>query len=375
MRIDFVRCNYWAGFHNYIHSILLSKCPLRSVPGPTLCSDGVLVLRCATREQRYANHVPNSNVCQTCLLDLEYGLPVQARDSVFNVTDTLPKSDVGREYYLQNMEQKIAESGRAEPGGGGGKAPNDLLLKMSRTGPYYKRNRPHICSFWVKGECSRGEECPYRHEMPTDPNDPLSNQKIKDRYHGVNDPVAEKLLSSAQDLPTLSPLDDKTVTSLYIGGIDESFNQSDLRDQFYAFGEIMSIHMVTKSRYAFVTFSTRAAAVKAADSTFNKLIVKGRRLKVLWGKAQTTPSLGVKGQQTLAPVPGLPAAPPPLPFDPFGLSSKATPLLLLGDFPHHHAHHKYHMCWDPAHQSVLKTRDLGLSQYLHNFVQQQNMMT
>ena len=65
--------------------------------------------------------------------------------------------------------------------------------------------------------------------MPTDPNDPLSNQKIKDRYHGVNDPVAEKLLSSAQDLPTLSPPDDKTVTSLYIGGIDESFNQSDLR--------------------------------------------------------------------------------------------------------------------------------------------------
>ncbi len=62
--------------------------------------------------------------------------------------------------------------------------------------------------------------------MPTDLNDPLSNQ---DRYHGVNDPVAEKLLSSAQDLPTLSPPDDKTVTSLYIGGIDESFNQLDLR--------------------------------------------------------------------------------------------------------------------------------------------------
>ena len=39
------------------------------------------------------------------------------------------------------------------------------------------------------------------------------------------------------------------------------------RDQFYVFGEIMSIHMVTKSRYAFVTFSTRAAAEKAADST------------------------------------------------------------------------------------------------------------
>lgn len=45
-----------------------------------------------------------------------------------------------------------------------GKAPSssDMLLKLARTTPYYKRNRPHICSFWVKGECKRGEECPYR---------------------------------------------------------------------------------------------------------------------------------------------------------------------------------------------------------------------
>ena len=35
-------------------------------------------------------------------------------------------------------------------------------MKLARTTPYYKRNRPHICSFWVKGECTRGEECPYR---------------------------------------------------------------------------------------------------------------------------------------------------------------------------------------------------------------------
>lgn len=38
-----------------------------------------------------------------------------------------------------------------------------MLLKLARTTPYYKRNRPHICSFWVKGECKRGEECPYRY--------------------------------------------------------------------------------------------------------------------------------------------------------------------------------------------------------------------
>jgi len=46
---------------------------------------------------------------------------------------------------------------------GKAQAPSDLLLRLARTAPYYKRNRPHICSFWVKGECKRGEECPYRY--------------------------------------------------------------------------------------------------------------------------------------------------------------------------------------------------------------------
>ncbi len=47
------------------------------------------------------------------------------------------------------------------------------------------------------------------------------------------------------------------------------------RDHFYSFGEIVNISLSGKARYAFITFSTRAAAEKAADATFNKLIVKG----------------------------------------------------------------------------------------------------
>ena len=59
---------------------------------------------------------------------------------------------------------QIALSDGTTPVGALGKAPaaSDMLLKLARTTPYYKRNRPHICSFWVKGECKRGEECPYR---------------------------------------------------------------------------------------------------------------------------------------------------------------------------------------------------------------------
>ncbi|KAH7961339.1 hypothetical protein HPB52_008026 [Rhipicephalus sanguineus] len=153
------------------------------------------------------------NVCQTCLLDLDYGLPVQVRDNALSLRDDMPKSDVNKEYYSQNMERAVADGDPSQPYGALAKAqsPSDLLMKLARTTPYYKRNRPHICSFWVKGECKRGEECPYRHEKPTDPDDPLADQNIRDRYYGVNDPVADKLLRRAAAMPKLEPPEDISI--------------------------------------------------------------------------------------------------------------------------------------------------------------------
>lgn len=127
------------------------------------------------------------NVCQTCLLDLEYGLPIQVRDAALKIQDDLPRNEVNKEYYIQNLDNQMAKSDPTQPSNSAlkSKGASDLLLRLARTAPYYKRNRPHVCSFWVKGECRRGEECPYRHEKPTDPDDPLADQNIKDRYDGV----------------------------------------------------------------------------------------------------------------------------------------------------------------------------------------------
>jgi len=141
------------------------------------------------------------NVCQTCLLDLEYGLPVQVRDSALKLKDHIPQSDVNKELFNQNAERQLAGTDNTVAYGELGKitSKNEMLGKMARKAPFYKRNRPHVCSFWVKGECKRGEECPYRHEAPTDSEDPLSNQNIKDRFYGINDPVADKLVKRFQD--------------------------------------------------------------------------------------------------------------------------------------------------------------------------------
>ncbi|XP_027865041.1 pre-mRNA-splicing factor RBM22 [Xiphophorus couchianus] len=261
------------------------------------------------------------NVCQTCLLDLEYGLPIQVRDTGLTVKDEIPRSDVNKEYYTQNMEREIASSDGTRPVGQLGKAPSssDMLLKLARTTPYYKRNRPHICSFWVKGECKRGEECPYRHEKPTDPDDPLADQNIKDRYYGINDPVADKLLKRASTMPRLDPPEDKSISTLYIGGLGDTVTDGDLKGHFYQFGEIRTITIVQRQQCAFIQFATRQAAEMAAEKSFNKLIINGRRLTVKWGRSQAARGKdgvkeGVSEMGTrLDPVPGLPGALPPPP--------------------------------------------------------------
>ncbi|XP_061358548.1 zinc finger CCCH domain-containing protein 4-like isoform X2 [Gastrolobium bilobum] len=183
------------------------------------------------------------NVCQVCLLDLEYGLPVQVRDTALSIdsNDAIPKSDVNREYFAEEHDRR-ARAGIDYESSFGKARPNDTILKLQRTTPYYKRNRAHVCSFYIRGECTRGAECPYRHEMPV--TGELSQQNIKDRYYGVNDPVAMKLLGKAGEMTSLEAPEDESIKTLYVGGLDARVTEQDLRDNFYAHGEIESIKMV-----------------------------------------------------------------------------------------------------------------------------------
>jgi len=58
----------------------------------------------------------------------------------------------------------VAKCSREDVEAGYGKMTTDKLLKMSRSSPYYDRNLPKLCSFWIKGQCSRVVEgtCPFR---------------------------------------------------------------------------------------------------------------------------------------------------------------------------------------------------------------------
>jgi len=219
-------------------------------------------------------------VCQVCLLDLEYGLPVQVRDSAMPNVEQIPLSDVNREYFADQAERRV-EQGLVNYGKS---LPDPTLIKLARVKPYYKRNRAHVCSFFVRGECNRGSECPYRHEKPEEGE--LSQQNIKDRYYGVNDPVAKKLLGRAEQFKTLTPPDDKEITTLYVGGLTPQITENDLRDHFYAYGEVRSIKIVPRAMCAFITYTGRDGAESAAENLYSKLVIKGTHIRISWGKPQ-----------------------------------------------------------------------------------------
>ncbi|WZZ50260.1 hypothetical protein YC2023_050367 [Brassica napus] len=108
----------------------------------------------------------NQLIARIDILDLEYGLPVQVRDTALNIGNhnSIPKSDVNRELFAEEHDQRT-RAGLDYESSFGKIRPNDTIGIIQRTTPHYKRNRAHICSFYIRGECTKGDECPYRHEM------------------------------------------------------------------------------------------------------------------------------------------------------------------------------------------------------------------
>jgi pre-mRNA-splicing factor RBM22/SLT11 len=83
-------------------------------------------------------------------------------------------------------------------------------------------------------------------------------------------------------------------------------------DHFYQYGELRSVTVVPKQSCAFVQFTQRDAAERAAKESFNKLVIDGKRLTVKWGKPPSAQVISgrvgdIGGYDTsFEPVPGLP---------------------------------------------------------------------
>ena len=125
----------------------------------------------------------------------------------------MPKDMANKDYWAHQMNANIdkldlpyqdpvvkqalaqiarVHNGNADKGLGGSKAA--------------KRNAAHVCSFFVRGECNRGKQCPYRHTDISDQDlegmkkgNGSIDERIRERYVGINDPVAKKIMDKISE--------------------------------------------------------------------------------------------------------------------------------------------------------------------------------
>ena len=237
------------------------------------------------------------NVCQVCIYDLQYGLPVKVRDRILaeagsaNSCTVVPQSGANRSWFKQQQERALAQ-GQNMVGDANALAVAKLK-EMANMKPRYERNMAKLCSFFAKGECNRGASCPFRHEMPKDRNDPMSNQRTKDRFYGSSDPVANKILGrqrkrEAEAAKADDDGFDKARATLYMRFRGEApypkLTEPDIRDQFYSFGEIISVRIQADKGQAFVEYSQPEATELAIASMNNRSLLE-RQLIVKWARA------------------------------------------------------------------------------------------
>jgi len=212
----------------------------------------------------------------------------------------MPKDEANRDYWANNMTASVDK--RDLPY----KNPEVLeaLQKVKerhvgvgqqQKGVQHRRNLAHVCSFFVQGKCNRGSACPYRHDNITE-EDLKSMQKgqgrledrIKDRFNGVNDPLAKKIIDKIDDFKVPKPPSDVSITTLFIGGVGAETTKESIKEKFEPFGVIQAIRLIPSKQCAFVSFKERISAEKAFEAMYERLYLNDslKKLKLLWAKSQ-----------------------------------------------------------------------------------------
>lgn len=198
------------------------------------------------------------NCCQSCLLDLQYGLPIQVRDAALKLATQGPSSDINREYYAQNNEGKLKDGQVPEAYNQTDDKARKLLQKLASSDTYYKRSGP---------------------DLPLIENgNPVEN--AKDSSEMTVTASAHMRFRAGEHAPP----DDKRITSLFLTGVEDDLPEHAIRNFFSEYGPIKSLVCVHRARSAFVNFGTRAAAENAASSLRGEAVIKGCPLRVQWGR-------------------------------------------------------------------------------------------
>ena len=100
---------------------------------------------------------------------------------------------------------------------------SSILKRLESKHPYQRRHLPNICTNFYEGLCKRGDDCPYRHEMPLNPT--MSEQELRERCS--KDDSCNLVPRSSEPPPP--PPADLTITTVFVGGIFDEVSEDTLK--------------------------------------------------------------------------------------------------------------------------------------------------
>lgn len=248
------------------------------------------------------------NACQSCVYDLTYGLPLKVRDEVLETYGGggasgmevgVPRSELSLNYFGQQADREVEGMG-LDPASAVPPEAHRELLSMADRQPRYERNRPKLCTFHLRGVCTRGMECPYSHDIPEDYWENKEfyqkdiQRSIKDRFFGTKDPTADKMLERHQSQLQELKAPDEDSTTLFVSGVTADVTEQALRDVFYVHGELKSVRISRRSECAFIEYVARAGAETALRDTMGKLVIGDARMRVRWADQQRSGAAGTR---------------------------------------------------------------------------------
>lgn len=238
------------------------------------------------------------NCCQSCLLDLSFGLPIVVRDAALNLAGAAPNSSINREYFAQNNERAIEDGVGLEEYEKQDEKGRELLRKLANSEPYYKKQRRIDASEGDRGGSEMTTSAPARQSIgPVRTHDNRAREARGGSKTGRAFPGTAQLPPQPRDW---EPPRDRNVLSLFVTGVEDDLPEHALRTFFTPFGALRSLICSHRSHCAFINYATREGAEAAADHCRGRAIIKGVPLRVTWGKPKALDYLDTEERMAYA---------------------------------------------------------------------------
>lgn len=256
------------------------------------------------------------NCCQSCMLDLSFGLPIVVRDAALKMVAPGPGSDINREYYAQNHERDIEEGrGGVEAYEKTDEKARELLRRLAASEPYHKKQRRLEASGETEdasSEPTAQKQIGYGGYGGKDGSTSTGNSSMS-TYTSGNGPVRTRGAPGTRGRGAprgrgrgggmgghstapitqaeIQPPADPNITSLFVTGVEDDLPEHAIRTFFSPFGQIRSLICSHRAHCAFVNYADRAGAENAAAQCQGKAVVAGVPLRVAWGKPKPLDSM------------------------------------------------------------------------------------